>query len=246
MKVQFGVLIATLVSFQVMAQAQLVSTAQTAPKGQKESEVQVDRKCLPLFGELRKTSEQYEEEIRFLSDCDKAFSTREEASKFFAARGWEYLQEGQLDTAAYRFNLCYLLDGKNVEAYWGLGVICYQKLNFEDSKRMLKKGVDLTPENVALLVDLTTVEIKNYETNKAQPDLDEAREILQHAVKLDSTYAQTHYNLSLVEFYKEDYPKSWEHLHAGRLLNMSLINLQFIQELTAKLPDPMGFFKSTP
>ena len=69
-----------------------------------------ERRVLPLFGEQRKTSDQIEDEIRFLSECDKMFTSREEASTFFATRAWEYVQEGQLDTAAYRFNLAYLVE----------------------------------------------------------------------------------------------------------------------------------------
>ncbi|WP_229254326.1 type IV pilus biogenesis/stability protein PilW [Dyadobacter sp. NIV53] len=102
-----------------------------------------ERRVLPLFGELSKTSVQIDEEIRFLSECDKSFSSRTEASSFFTARAWEYLQEGALDTACYRFNLANLLNDKNVEAYWGLGVVSYQRENWTDAKRMLSKGVNL-------------------------------------------------------------------------------------------------------
>lgn len=208
------------------------------------AEAQLDRKCLPFFGDQKKTSKQMDEELRFLSDCDKAFSSREEAGKFFLARGWEYLSEGQLDTAAYRFNLGYLLDSKNVEVYWGLGVVSFQRLKFDESKQILRMGVDLSPDNVPLLVDLATVEIKSFEQTKKPEDLNEAIKILNYAKELDSTYAQTYYALSNVDYYKEDYVKSWENLHQGRTRNFSLINLQFVQELSAKLPDPTGFFKN--
>jgi hypothetical protein len=62
-----------------------------------------ERRVVPLFGEESKSSEQIDEEIKFLSDCDKSFSSRTEASSFFSARAWEYLQEGSLDTACYRW-----------------------------------------------------------------------------------------------------------------------------------------------
>lgn len=202
-----------------------------------------ERHVLPLFGEQRKTSEQIEEEIRFLSECDKMFTSREEASSFFTARAWEYVQEGQLDTAAYRFNLSYLLNEKNVESFWGLGVVCYQKNLLEDAERMMRRGVEISPENVPLIVDLSTIELRHYTEKKEQQDLDESYQLLKRAATLDTTYAQTYFNLSLAEYYRADYPKSWEALHKGRKLNFQLVDFQFVDLLRTQLADPEGFFK---
>jgi tetratricopeptide (TPR) repeat protein len=202
-----------------------------------------EKRVLPLFGEQSKNSEQIDEEIRFLSDCDKSFSSRIEASSFFSARAWEYLQEGSLDTACYRFNLANLLNDKNVEAYWGLGVVCYQKENWVDAKRMLSRGVSIQSSNVPLLVDLSTVDLKLYAINKRQEELDEAFKLLEDAVALDSTYALGQYNLALVHYNRDEPEKSWERLHKGRMLDFNQINFEFIELLKAKLPDPQGFFK---
>lgn len=202
-----------------------------------------ERRVLPLFGEVSKTSEQIDEEIKFLSECDKSFSSRAEASSFFATRAWEYLQEGSLDTACYRFNLAQLLNDKNVEAYWGLGVVSYQRENWVDAKRMLSKGVSLQGDNVALLVDLSTVELKLYAITSRKEELDEASELLKHAVSIDSTYALGQYNLALLHYNLNELDKSWEHLHKGRTLDFNQLNLDFVELLKAKMPDPQGFFK---
>jgi tetratricopeptide (TPR) repeat protein len=202
-----------------------------------------DRRILPLYGGGTKTSDQIDEEIKFLSDCDKSFGSRAEASSFFSTRAWEYLQEGSLDTACYRFNLAHILNDKNVEAYWGLGVVCYQRENWVEAKRMLTKGVDISGSNVALLVDLSTVDLKLHAITNRQEDLDEARTLLEHAVQLDSTYALGQYNMALVYFNQNELEKSWQHLHNGRKLDFGGINLDFVELLKAKLPDPQGFFK---
>lgn len=202
-----------------------------------------ERRVLPLFGELSKTSEQIDEEIKFLSDCDKSFSSRTEASSFFAARAWEYLQEGSLDTACYRFNLAQLLNDKNVESYWGLGVVSYQRENWVDAKRMLSKGIDIQGDNVALLVDLSTVDLKLYALTNRKEELDEAANILKHATGIDSTYALGQYNLALLHYNLNEPEKSWEHLHKGRNLDFSQLNIEFVQLLKTKMPDPQGFFK---
>ncbi|MCE7042335.1 M48 family metallopeptidase [Dyadobacter sp. CY312] len=202
-----------------------------------------ERRILPLFGELSKTSDQIDEEIRFLSECDKSFTTRTEASSFFTARAWEYLQEGALDTACYRFNLAHLLDDKNVEPYWGLGVVSYQRQNWVDAKKMLSRGVELQGNNVALLVDLSTVDLKLFELTKRKEELDEAATVLKHATSLDSTYALGQYNMALVHYNLDDPDKAWESLHNGRKLDFGQINLDFVELLKARKPDPLGFFK---
>ncbi|MPR34917.1 tetratricopeptide repeat protein [Salmonirosea aquatica] len=202
-----------------------------------------ERETIPFFGEQRKTSEQIDKEIRFLSDCDKMFTNREEASNFFAARAWEYVQEGQLDTAAYRFNLAYLLNEKNVDAYWGLGVVSYQKNQLEEAASILRRGVELAPNNVPLMVDLSTIELRNYTQTAKPEDLEESYRILKHAASLDSTYSLTFFNLATVEYYRADYPKAWEALHTGRRLNFPQVDFEFVNLLRTKLPDPEGFFK---
>lgn len=202
-----------------------------------------ERQTLPFFGEQRKTSEQIDKEIRFLSDCDKMFANREEASSFFAARAWEYIQEGQLDTAAYRFNLAYLLNEKNVDSYWGLGVVSYQKNQLEEAASILRRGVELAPTNVPLMVDLSTIELRNFTQTAKPEDLEDSYKLLKYAASLDSTYAQTFFNLASAEFYRADYSKAWEALHTGRKLNFQLVDFEFVSLLRAKLDDPEGFFK---
>ena len=202
-----------------------------------------ERKIIPLFGELSKTSEQINEEMKFLSDCDKMFGDRTEASRFFSTRAWEYLQEGQLDTACYRFNLANLLDKKSPDPYWGLGVICFQQDKLDDAGNMLSQGVALAPENVSLLVDLSTVEIRLFEVRGEKEPLSDAQARLLKAAQIDPNYAQAHYNLSVVSYYNEDYSKAWEYLHSGRKIDFSQLNLSFVELLKEKMADPVAFFK---
>lgn len=247
MKVSFAIWLVMLIPAATLAQqTHLASSASqstdTNASPKKPLELK-DRRVLPLYGGGAKTSDQIDEEIKFLSDCDKSFSSREEASTFFASRAWEYLQEGSLDTACYRFNLAQILNDKNVEPYWGLGVICYQRENWVDAKKMLTKGVNLSNNNVALLVDLSTVDLKLFAITNRQEDLEEAETLLNQAMKVDSSYALGQYNLALVHFNRNQFEQSWEHLHKGRNLDFGQMNLDFVELLKAKMPDPQGFFK---
>ena len=198
---------------------------------------------LPLFGERPKTAAQIDEEIHFLNDCDRNFPSRSEASEFFAARGWDYVADGQLDTAAYRFNLSWLLNDRNADAYWGLGVVSYQKNNLPTAIRLLKKGLAVADSNVVLMADLATLQIKNYQEKQDPTDLTEAETLLLRAVSLSPNSAPSYQKLAVVNFLKTDYEKSWAYFHQARTLDLSVLDLSFLNELLAKLPDPKGVFK---
>ncbi len=206
-------------------------------------ESKVAAHLLPLFGERSKSTEQIEHDIRFLSDCDQNFSSRQEASQFFAARGWDYINDGQLDTAAYRFNLAYLLNEKNADAYWGLGVVCYQQEKHSDAIRMLKKGLAYADTNTVLMTDLATVEIKFFQQTKNQQLLSDAETILNQAITIDPANATAHIEMSLLWYTKGEYEKAWDALHKARAIDLSVVDLAFLGDLLAKMPDPKGFFK---
>ncbi|WP_460634343.1 tetratricopeptide repeat protein [Larkinella harenae] len=231
---------------------QLVSSARKVDVDKGDTVVELSKKTTPsvvnpmvapLFGEQAKTVEHIDWEVRFLNECDQNFGNRTEASQFFATRAWEYLTEGQLDTAAYRFNLAWLLDDKNSDTYWGLGVICYQQGKTPESIRLLKKGLAVADTNAVLMTDLATVQLKHYKENKDEELLDDAILVLTKALKYDLTNANTFMRLSWANFAKGDYAASWENLHKARVLDFSSVDLVFMQELLQKSPDPKGFFK---
>lgn len=200
---------------------------------------------MPLFGETTKSMEQIEFEIQFLNDCDQNFTNRSEASQFFSARGWEYLQENDLDTACYRFNLAFLLDHKNSDCYWGLGVVCFQQGHLTDAERMLRKGADIDSTNVGLLIDLATVDLIHFKETKEKWELIEAEQILNRVIRLDTTSANAYLKKSVLEFHKGDYKAAWANLHKTRLLDIELLDYEFMKELLGKHCDPEGIFSTT-
>lgn len=214
-----------------------------APADLDNAEALAQTHTLPLFGERPKTTTQINEEIHFLNDCDRNFGSRTEASDFFAARGWDYVSNGQLDTAAYRFNLAWLLNEHNADAYWGLGVVCYQKNNLPDAIRMLKKGLEVTDTNAVLMSDLATLQIKYYQQKPNPTDLAEAETVLLKAIALNPGVASSYQTLSLLNYLKADYDKAWDYFHQARNLDLSVLDLSYLNDLLAKRPDPKGVFK---
>ena len=239
--------------FGVVAQTMsLTSSARKVEAGKGDTVVEVARDVsqpvanplvLPLFGEMTKSTEHIAWEVRFLNECDQNFSNRTEASQFFSTRGWEYLTEGQLDTATYRFNLAWLLNDKNSDTYWGLGVISYQQGKSVDAIRLLKKGLEVADTNAVLMTDLATVQLKEYKENKDNELLEDAIVVLNKALQYDVTNANTFMRLSWANFVKGNYEAAWDNLHKGRLLDLASVDFVYLQELREKAPDPKGFFK---
>lgn len=232
-------------SFLSFSQSSLIPLASSKELSKKET-LNVDNqdvRYLPLFGSKKKAEEQILNATEFLIQCDKNFKDRLDASKFFADRGWEYLNEGLLDTATYRFNLCFLLNQDSFDAYWGLGSISYQKGKYEESTKLLRKGLELSPDNSILMVDIATVQLACYKEKKNCDDIDDALRLLEKSLQIDGTNANGWLKFSIAEFQLEHYEKAWEYLHKCRLLDISFVDTTFVQELIVKQTDPMGIFK---
>ncbi|MEZ0540797.1 tetratricopeptide repeat protein [Fibrella arboris] len=226
-----------------LSTAREIASANSEPKKAIVAERVIDARILPLFGERSKSPSQIEEEIRFLNDCDQNFTSREEASQFFASRGWEYIGEAQLDTAAYRFNLAYILNDKNPDVYWGLGVVSYQRNQLTEAVRMLKRGVSLADTNAVMMTDLATVELEQYQAKADTASLEDAREHLQKALFLRPDHALAYTKLSIASYLQADYRSAWMYLHKAYKIEISSLDLTYLQELLAKQPDPLGVFK---
>nr|MCU0341929.1 hypothetical protein [Spirosomataceae bacterium] len=134
------------------------------------------------------------------------------------------------------------LDNHNADTYWGLGVVCFQKGQFTDAERMLRKGVDIDSTNVGLLVDLATVDLIHFRQTQEKWELIEAEQILAKAERLDSTYANTYLKKSVLEFHKGNFDLAWEHLHRTYALDAELLDYEFMTELASHKCDPKGIF----
>ena len=195
---------------------------------------------VPFFGEQPRTTEQE----KFLISCDANFETRPAASQFFAQRAWEYVQEGQLDTATYRFNLAHLLDPQNVDTYWGLGVIQFNKGNTTGAIVLLNRGLRVDSTNTALMTDLATIHLGRFQKDSTQTrDLVRAENLLSVAVEIDTANAGAFQKLAVVDYHRERYDAAWQHLHRSRALGLTNLDFGFLGQLMARKEDPLGVFK---
>lgn len=197
----------------------------------------------PLFGGLTPAAATQLFGAKQLEAVAASFASREEASTFFAQKGYEYLGENQADTATYRFNLAWLLNPSNPDVYRGLGIVASSAPTPDAAIILLNKGLALGPTNPYLLADLGTSHLNRYAQTRKKKDLTTGVELLQKAVALDPKHGVAWHQLAQGYYHQEKYAEAWDALHKGQALDMSSINFNLITELLARMPDPQGMFK---
>ncbi|WP_197076806.1 tetratricopeptide repeat protein [Hymenobacter terrenus] len=197
----------------------------------------------PLFGGLTPAQATQVIGEAQLKAIVASFASAAEASSFFATKGFDYLRENKPDTAVYRFNLAWLLNPQNAEAYRGLGVVASAQPTADASISLLAKGLTLAPSNVQLMSDLGASHLIRYGQTKKKKDLTTGLELLQRATTLDPANAVAWQQLARGLYYQEKYAEAWAAVHKGQALSISSLDFDLITELLAKLPDPQGTFK---
>ncbi|WP_140468736.1 tetratricopeptide repeat protein [Hymenobacter nivis] len=197
----------------------------------------------PLFGGLTPAQATAAYGAPKLEAVAKSFASKEEASAFFATKGFEYLSENQPDTATSRFNLAWLLNPRNADPYRGLGVVASSQPTPDASIALLQQALAIAPTNTLVLSDLGTSHLIRYGTGKKKKDLTTGMDLLQRAVAADATNANAWQQLARGYYYQEKYPQAWEAVHKGQALSTASLDFGLVSDLLAKLPDPLGTFK---
>ncbi len=196
-----------------------------------------------LYGSKPLSKADQKELNEFVASCDASFGSRAEAVTFFAERAWEYVASARLDTATYRFNLISALDPNSVDAFWGLGVISFQRGDNDLAIRLLNKGLELDSTQSMMRVDYAIVKLSCYEKGQDCGTLDEVETELKHALAQDPKNANAWMKRCQVAYYKENYELAWTYFHEARMADILQLDLNFGSQLAAKMPDPKGIFK---
>ncbi len=216
--------------------------SQDSVEKKKLAPVGVDMKVLPLFGEYQKTEAQQKEDEAFIKMCEKNFTSHSEASDFFSTRAWEYLKDAEIDTAIYRFNLAYLLNDENVDVYWGLGVIAYQKGDIYGAIELMERGNEIG-QDPTLMVDLATLHIELYIAEKKVENLTKAFNLLEKAIEIQPQLTNAYMQLALSEILNGQIDDAWENFHKGYEIDPEGVNEAILNDLLNRKPDPKGIFK---
>ena len=173
---------------------------------------------------------------------------REQAQSAFQ-KGFELLQQGQLEEADLLFSKAHALDPGNIDTLNLLGIRQYQQRNYSEAIRLLTKANRLSGESaqtlsnlglvhiaienfekaleffdLALRIDATTPEIHNNRGNalKGLNKNDAALEAYKSALHLRPNYAEAISNQAVIYLEQKNYPQAIEYFQQATRLNPSL------------------------
>ncbi len=202
-----------------------------------------EAKYLPLYGQKALSQKDQTDLTQFVESCDASFGSRKEASDFFVERAWEYVGAGKLDTATYRFNLLHALNDQSVDAYWGLGVITFQRNDFPKAIEFLEKGLSLDTAQAILRVDLAVVQLSCYLKQMDCGTLDGVEGHLAIALRQQPGYGMAWMKRAQVAYLQGKFANAWQYFHQGRELDISQMDIRLGYTIAEKMPDPKGIFK---
>ena len=197
----------------------------------------------PLFGGLTPAQATQIIGEAQLKAIAASFASPAEASTFFTTKGYEYLGENQPDTAAYRFNLAWVLNPQNAEAYRGLGIIASAQPTPDAAIGLLARGLALAPGSTLLMSDLGASYLMRYGKTAKKKDLATGMGLLERVTTSEPTNAVAWQQLARGLYYQEKYPEAWAAVHKGQSQSVTSLDFDLISDLLAKLPDPQGTFR---
>lgn len=174
----------------------------------------------PKYGLVQKSKEQKEIDEDFIKETlrqEEFKGDRRAASDFMIKKGFDYLYNGDLKTAMYRFNQAYLLDSLNTDIYWGFGGVYMTLGKFEQARVQYQEGLSINPSNTHLLTDLGSYfsakchMLQDIDSEKVPTNLDSAIMYMTQSYTLDAKDPNTTFKLSVCYLYKDDCENAWRY-----------------------------------
>ena len=196
-------------------------------------------RLLPKYGNVEKTKEQKESDMKFVETILKQDSTHRKGSDHLINLGFQYLYR-DVKTAMYRFNQAYLLDSTNIDIYWGYGAVYMILGQYQKAKELYEEGLQIDPDNTHLLTDYGTYFMAQYyalesvNKEKALQNLDTAITYMTKSYKIDPTDQNTTFKLSTLYWNKDDCDNAWKYYDECKSLGGQPITEAYTKDLEKK------------
>lgn len=175
-----------------------------------QEEAKTNTRLLPRYGHVLKSPDQLEADEKFRERTKNmsTFTDFRYASMEMINLGFQYLREGDLRTAMYRFNQAYLLDPTNTDDYWGYGAVYMQLGQLDIAEEIYKRGLSLDLTNHHLYTDLATIYSIRSQKNNDTVALNMAISLFEKSYAIEPKDVNTVYKLSVCYYLKEDCAKA--------------------------------------
>jgi len=202
-----------------------------------------DRNLLPKYGSLPKPEWQKEADAAFISGMSEDYhGDLIKASMDTAARGWQYLESGDLDDAMRRFNQAWLLNSKNGVALWGMAAVEGSRGEFDEALELFAEAEKFVgADNINFSVDyaratgMAGVELKNDALLK------DAFNRFERIYRQAPQNAKNLQNWAITLFALGRYSEAWAKVKLAEATpDKDDLDPRFIADLQAKMPRPQN------
>lgn len=115
--------------------------------------------------------------------------------------GWNAFRAGDLDSAQESFDWLVRNFPQSSQGYFGLGVVCAEKSEFDLAASFFETTIRLDPQYDPAYANLGRVLL---EMDPPRPE--EARESIQHAIDLNPSNGENHFAMAVYHAFSENYP----------------------------------------
>lgn len=208
--------------------------------------------ALPMYGQpelvrsdyLKSQDDAFIRQINYRYRGDLARASRE-----WSGQALDILRLGDPDSAMRRLNRAWLLDKQNYQVYWGFAQVLVIRDQLSEAAEHLERALELVDDpyqEPALLTDMGTVysllgtEAEALQTGQGQALFEQANARFSAAVVLDGTYLPVWQRWARSLYRQGDYRAAWEKVAQARQRGARDLSSRFLQELSARMPDPSG------
>jgi Tfp pilus assembly protein PilF len=206
--------------------------------------------ALPMYGQpgLVRSDYPHREDVAFIRQISYRYrGDLKRASRDWSRQAVDRLRLGDADAAMRQFNRAWLLDPDNYQVYWGFAQVLVVRGQPAQAAGHLDKALTLLDDpyqKPALLTDSGTLySLLGEQAGDAQAArraalFAEANARFAEALALDDNFAPLWQYWARSLYREGAYADAWKTIRQARQRGMNDFSRDFIQDLSARLPEP--------
>jgi tetratricopeptide (TPR) repeat protein len=183
-----------------------------------------------------------ESDAVFIKGMDEEYhGNRKKASEDMALRGWQYLSQGDYESAMRRFNQAWLLDSKDGIALWGMAACQASLGKSEDSLKLFAEAEKSVGGQINFAVDYAKAIGKIGVTTNNKALIDDALKRYGVIFKKapENTLNLQNWAITLTSI--GNYSEAWSRVKLAEATpDKSILDPRFLAELETHMPRPQS------
>jgi tetratricopeptide (TPR) repeat protein len=238
MKYSFLVLFITLITSCSHAQnssnttPELTITNNSITYEQWKKDALSDIRLYPKFGDVVKNEDQKAADQVLIESYTKQHGGRREGSEVLVGLGFNYLSQGNVKTAMYRFNQAWLLDPENENVFWGYACVYFRMGELDLALAQLNEGLNFNAKSSNILTDMGTIHLAIFHENNDKEDYHKGLDYLKQSYSIDPKNTNTLFKLSSAYLMDGDCSNALKYFNECKTLGSKLITEEYVAAIS--------------